>query len=203
MSFAALALAGMLCAVSPAPAAESFVEVSQPLSGNGADLVIGNMTYLIHENRENRPELEVLLTVEPSLVSTVGGETGALRNAAWLHRIELQFPAGRADSLGAHFPGLFGDTLVVVMDLSNALTQNASSDSSAVQELVGVNPLNEVVEKTVQCLALNARRRWPRIRHLALSIDGSHAYEHWEGVYALERVGSEAAVPGGKPEHAH
>src|SRR5688572_22790880 len=189
MSFAAFV--GMLCTVSSALGAESLVEVSQPLCRNGAELVIGNMTYLWAEDRESRPELEVLLTVERSLVSTVGGEAGALRNAAWLHRIDLEFPAGRADSSGAHFPGLFGDTLVVVMDLSNALMQKESSDSSAVQEFVCVSPLHEVVEKTVQCLALNARRRWPRIRHLALSIDGSHAYEHWEGVYSLENVGSE------------
>jgi len=185
--------------------------VSQPIRDSASNVVICNMTYWVLEDRESHPELEVRLTVAPSQVPGApasddhGTQTDLVFNnaAASFH---LRFPKGAIDSTGARFPGLFADTLVVVMDLSEAL--KASASDAAGESALESSPrseerFHEVVEKTVQCILLNARRRWPRIRHLALSIDGSHAYEHWEGVYPLEKVepGVPLSEPGGKPAH--
>ena len=174
--------------------AKSLVEVSQPLVIDSG-VVIGNVTFQYGEDPAKHPELEVLLTVQPSYVSALTNDeagVGIMRNAANLARFRLRFPPGAADSSGARSLGVFGDTLVVVMDLSETLRVKALEDSIGAlssESMLSDARLNEVMVKTVDCLLLNARRRWPRIRHLALSIDGSHAYEHWEGVHSLEKVG--------------
>ncbi|HET9887949.1 MAG TPA: hypothetical protein VFR10_10585, partial [bacterium] len=122
------------------------------------------------------------------------------RNAAALARFELHFPKGAVDSSGARFPGLHGDTLVVVLDVSGAfLPSAAGSENEVVLPELSGERFDELVVKTADCLLLNARRRWPRIRHLALSIDGSHHYEHWEGVHSLKNVGGMGA-PGDSQE---
>lgn len=199
----AAAIAAFLCTAMSARAAGSFVDVSQPISRNGSDVIICNMTYWVLDDRESHPELEVRLTVTPNHVPVApayddqGTQTDLVFNNA-ASGFQLRFPKGAIDSTGARFTGLFGDTLVVVMDLSEALKARAGESAPWSEER-----FHEVVEKTVQCLLLNARRRWPRIRHVALSIDGSHAYEHWEGVYPLEKVGPGVPLsePGGKAAH--
>jgi len=150
--------------------------------------VIRDVGYVLSEDRARSADMEVRLTVAPNAISTwtepENAARGAFavenRNAASLLPLRLSFPEGSPDSSGMRFPGLFGDTLVVVMDLSDALKTNETLASS--------DTFNEIVGKTAQCLLLNARRQWPRIKHLALSIDGSHAHEHLEGVHSLEEV---------------
>jgi hypothetical protein len=89
---------------------------------------------------------------------------------------------------------------VVVLDLSGAFVRpGAGSTDEIIEAELSGERFDELVVKTVDCLLLNARRRWPRIRHLALSIDGSHHYEHWEGVHALENVGG-TGPPGDSKE---
>jgi hypothetical protein len=168
--------------------------VSQPLVADSG-MVIGNVNFPFGEDPADHPELEVSLTVKPSPVAaSKKDESGHVtQNAASLARLQLRFPPGAVDSSGKRRTGVFGDTLVVVMDLSETLINKAMEDSSGTlspESMMSDARLNEVIEKTVECLLLNARRRWPRIRHLALSIDGSHHHENWEGVHSLEKVGT-------------
>jgi uncharacterized sulfatase len=200
-----------------ASAGESLVRVSQPtfvhqagdsIRGRGSDRpdeldavsVIREVEYLLSADLAKSPETEVRLTVAQRADSMRHREPSSdrdsflreNRNAAFLSQLRLTFPEGSRDSSGARFPGLFGDTLVVVLDLSNAM------ESKSVQ--ARADRFNEIVEQTVQCLFLNAKRRWPRIKHLALSIDGSHAHEHWENVYSLEENAARAPASHGAHE---
>jgi uncharacterized sulfatase len=185
---------------SAARKANHFVEVSQPLVTDSG-MVIGNVSFPFDEDPADHPELEVSLTVKPGPVATSKkDESGhvTMENAASLARLQLRFPPGAVDSSGKRPTGVFGDTLVVVMDLSETLSNEALEDSLETlssESRISDAHLNAVIEKTVECLLLNARRRWPRIRHLALSIDGSHHHENWEGVHSLEKVGT-ADPPG-------
>jgi uncharacterized sulfatase len=174
--------------------ANHFVEVSQPLVADSG-MIVGNVAFPFGEDPADHPELEVSLTVKPSPVAASKDESGhvTMQNAASLARLQLRFPPGEVDSSGKRLTGVFGDTLVVVMDLSETLSNKGLEDSLGTQSsesMMSDAHLNQVIEKTVECLLLNARRRWPRIRHLALSIDGSHHHENWEGVHSLEKVGT-------------
>jgi hypothetical protein len=151
----------------------------------GAGPVISTVTFASWLNAWANPAQEVELTCAASSITTAQGPEN--RNAAFLAGIHLKFPEGHGNptSGGERFRGLFGDTLVVVMDLSEV--QPDSVLAKRCPDL-WTGPVDDVIVQTAECLRLNARRRWPRVKHLALSVDGSEGHTHLEGVHPLEEV---------------
>lgn len=117
------------------------------------------------------PSFEASITVVPNSISKPQGWEN--RNGAAAIGIRLDFPRGETGL------GLFGDTLRVVVDLT------ALQDTSRTI-WDGYEP--DIVAATVECLKLNARRRWSVIRFLAVEVRGADEYQSNSGTYGLESI---------------
>jgi hypothetical protein len=99
-------------------------------------------------------------------------------NAANLLGLRVEFEeGGHRESVG-----LFGDTLRVRLDLSK-MDEHPYKAGSRTTRLYKAD---RIVPLVVECLKLNAARRWPRVRYLALSVVGVEAYAEHSGVFSLE-----------------
>ncbi|MCA9752762.1 MAG: hypothetical protein KC591_11270, partial [Gemmatimonadetes bacterium] len=79
--------------------------------------------------------------------------------------------------------GVFGDTLRVVMDLSNI---DEDTYSSTGQPIRLAWPKNEVIPRTVECMLENAKREKNDVRFLDVSIRGQDGFADLARVYRLD-----------------
>jgi hypothetical protein len=158
---------------------ECIVQVSQPTYVDEVGPLISDVTLINWWSRIDMPGVEVSLTVAPSAVPTREGAVN--RNAANLGGITLEFPAGDPNPMSARraCPGLFGDTLKVIVDLS-ALDEPTND--------VEASMAHELVATTVECLKINARRRWPVVRHLDVRLRGAARFAEFARAYDLSDV---------------
>jgi hypothetical protein len=126
---------------------EMAIQISQPIMTQDLGCFVSDVTYVGHWSPWDQPGLEVGPTVAPSAVVTQQGT--ADRNGASALSTNLEFPSGDENPYSSRFgihdrvPGLFGDTLRVVLDVS-ALS---SRESGA---WIGSEP--EIVATTAECL---------------------------------------------------
>jgi len=169
-------------AVAPAPAhatvAQSF-RVSQPGGAEGENIVT---TYVL-SNSWYYP-IEIAYTANPNCVS-VDGKFQDI-NAAVLYGLKVQLvpqPGSPPLKTDQDFRdlGVYGDTAWVVLDVSAADTTWCDFGNR-------IGALNNAVERTIDCVFLNARRSWPKIHYLKLEILGTTHFTDFQGVHSLEKV---------------
>lgn len=163
-------MAVALCVASASATQVTVYEVLQPVWSDRG-LVATGFSYARYEDTLNDPTLLVRLTAAES---RLGGPDG-FANWNEANRIGIQIqvapPSPSAQQL---FPGLSGDTLEVVLDLSN-LTQPLVSASC-----------EELVDLTVECMIENASRsRRHQIHFLKIAALGDSSFAHHSGVHVL------------------
>jgi hypothetical protein len=177
--FAAVALVAV--AATPSVAVVSgTLEVSQTIIAGDA-IEIGTMTYVGFSDFWNYPA-EVVYTASQSIIA------GEDRNAASLLGIRISLvprsdaPLSTSEDFRDH--GVFGDTLRVVMDLTDL------DPSFPGRERIrgAISTWDVVVAKTVDCILLNARRSWPRVRFVDLAVLGPSEYTRLAGTHSLAEV---------------
>jgi hypothetical protein len=152
---------------------EMPTQAYQPLEVDGPGLLLMEMPFIAMGSYWDSPGAEVLQTVAASRAADDSCDRN--RNAANTAGIRFELLPGTPDSTNHNqtCPGLVGDTLKVRVDLTRA---------SSEWGLQGLVPL------TLKCGLFNAKRRWPRVRHLEYDIVGNPAYVRYSGVYDLEPV---------------
>jgi hypothetical protein len=147
---------------------EVFFQVSQPMWSKEGGTQISDVTFA--SAWEVTPTILVELTVAESLVSA--GDQFENRNAAHQAGIVIRAIAheATADTSKVRRPGRFGDTLRVEMDLAMA------------------DVTEEIMEATVECMILNAKRSDGKARFLDVRVVGSAHYSHFGGTYNLEPI---------------
>lgn len=177
--FIALAFLGSRTA---GASSEIALQISQPIMTLDSGCMVSDVTFTGYWSLWDSPQLEVDLTVAPSAVTTE--QETVDRNGAAALGLHVEFPKGDENPISSrngvhdHFLGLFGDTLRVVLDLT-AMKVESELWRGFEAEIVGA---------TVECLKLNARRGWPRIRTLDLQVRGPSQFQSHTGIYPLESV---------------
>lgn len=146
--------------------------VSQPIDAGHAGVVRCDNTYV---RWGDDPGIALMLTVAECRVSTPDGFVN--RNAASLMGITLRRVghAGRPPEGQKWWPGLFGDTLRVTLDLSQL---GVSSEPAVAMWR------QHVVDATTQCMIENARRE-PRAAFLDVVVEGPPEFARFAGARAL------------------
>ena len=145
------------------------IEVAQPI-GTEEGLWLGCTSYVGYFGSP-LPGLEIERTCDSNSVVTPWGP----RNLNLANLAGLKVVVRRFDEV----TGLLGDTIVVTIDASALQTGRSRVMSVSV---------DTVVAATVDCVRENASRgasRWPRLRHLRLSVVGPSRYARYDGVYAV------------------
>ena len=163
---------------------ENPVEVSQP---SGDEII--TTTYFNWE-QVGYP-VEVALTAVPNTVTCFGKPEN--RNEASKRGIRVVLVPGPGHlDVNAYDEmrglGMRGDTVDVVLELTNAAPMAAGPSDSLLSALAMQMDFDHLVEQTFSCILLNARRRWPELRFVSLEVRGSGRYPRLNGVHALAAV---------------
>ena len=179
----ALAISGPLLPATARAEKEYAVQISQPLKAQGTGFSIVQVPYLLWFKPSEDPHFPVSLTVAANTIATGDGTSN--RNAANLLGVQLSFPMAPAKQWRQPPPrGLFGDTLRVVMDLSK--TDAAAGLKDEMDVARAAYPRKEIVSLTLFSMLENARRGWPRVKHLTVEVQGSDEFKDLAGTYSLE-----------------
>lgn len=119
----------------------------------------------------------VEMTTRPIPIQTFRGLE--VRNAAALARLRVRVLRNETRTQGAHPgpPGLFGDTLRVVLDVADFHADSAFGYS-----------LSTLVPATVTCMLSNARRSARVLRYLDLRVAGDRKFASFERVYRVSEI---------------
>jgi hypothetical protein len=96
--------------------------------------------------------------------------------------------------------GMRGDTVDVVLDLTNA-SPKTTPDSRAFVKTAMQRGCDRLVEQTFSCILLNGRRRWPEVKFVSLKVRGPDQYSRFEGVHSLADVPQLGVVSQWSSEH--
>ena len=151
---------------------EGIVTVVQPLETSGAVVIETMVPYIGYAIDRQDPTNEILLTVQPNLI-WCDGKAQDRNNAA---RAGIRFKPG--ESPGGTKRAIEGDTLHVVVDLS-AFTVGPQGPERYEEELVTT---------TLWCGLRNAKLRWPEVRFVRYTVEGSKPFEIFTGTYGLQNV---------------
>lgn len=182
---AGIAFAGiMIPCVAPA-ADEHAVQISQPVISGGTGIVVAQVPYMLWYLPGDDPAFEVGLTVAANTITTGDGTSN--RNAANLLGIQLTFPMPPATNRWRRSAprGVFGDTLRVAIDLSK------TEEATQLQDKASITRgflRKDIVPLTLFSMLENARRGWPRIKHLHVEVVGPDEFKDLAGTYSLERI---------------
>jgi hypothetical protein len=181
--FAIAAIAGALPPAAARAAKEYAVQITQPLKAEGTGFSIVQVPYLLWFKPSDDPHFAVSLTVAANTITTGDGTSN--RNAANLLGVQLSFPAAPSQPWRQASPrGLFGDTLRVSMDLSKTGEAARLKDEMDARRMA--YPRKEVLSLTLFSMIENARRGWPRVKHLTVEVQGSDEFKDLAGTYSLE-----------------
>jgi hypothetical protein len=166
---------------------ENSVEVTQPAGGE-----IITTTYYGWEL--GGYPVEISLTTAPNAVMCFGKPEN--RNEAAKRGIQVSLVPGAKHAAIHTYDemrglGMRGDTVDVVLDLTNA-SPEAAPDSAqtrwAFMEAVNQRVFDDLVAQTFSCILLNGRRRWPEVKFVSLEVRGPDQYSRFEGVHSLATV---------------
>ncbi len=158
---------------------ESVFTVSQPLLTNGAGIVVSDVSFIRYGTAWDRTGIHVCGTANEYLVSTrIGYEN---RNGASRMGVRISPILAPRDTTRAPLkrPGLFGDTLRVLVDLTEMQQQ-------APFPLGG--PPEKVLRAMQECMILNGTREGQGVRYLDIQVEGPSQYDWLECVADLETV---------------
>lgn len=147
---------------------EAAYQVSQPIWAADMGVAISDVTYV--SRGAVTPLYLVELTVRESLVVADGDFSR--RNAAHWSKFAIRPVAG---SRRKGFPGVFGDTLRVDLDVSDMPRHSGWAEPA------------EVLECTIECMILNARRARPALGFLEVNV-ADERFADYSGVYNLKSV---------------
>lgn len=161
-----------------------LVEVTQPVEGSGAGLLLADVCYLDWFNSELDPWPSIRLTTAAnSIVTDRGNQNLNVANA-----LGFGVSLGGTPSVDPHKPqGLHGDTLdvnLVVPGQRNGARTRPDIDA--------------VAAATLECLLVNARRYWPRLRFVHVLVTGNDKLAQLPATHSLESIQPRSAprLPG-------
>lgn len=140
------------------------------------------------------PGWTVKRTVEENCISTTEGF--ANRNAANLAGLTVTLVPHPGPPKNMVFPGLFGDTLRAVLDVSAAVRPPGEK-----RLYFGGYSLDTILPVTVECFLLNLAQEYPRIQLLVLEVAGSEEYAYLRGTYPIHPLGEKPEEVPDKPVH--
>lgn len=111
---------------------ENIYAVAQPVDSDGTGPTISDVTFVTWSDTLHEPSLLICLTAAESRVRSPYG----FENRNMANRAGIRITAVRAAGSVGGYPGFFGDTLRVVLDVS-AATAALSADGSPVLNLTG------------------------------------------------------------------
>lgn len=168
----------LLIWVNAVPVHASFpgvVSVVQPIELDGPGLVTVTVTYVGYQLIWDDPGVAIMLTTQPNQI-WYDGKARDL-NTATLVGIRFLREDSRHSTARQQWPGVHGDTLDVIVDLSR---YNRNAEMGQYE--------NFMVITTLACGLRNARIRWPQIRYVNYNVTGNDSCQHLSGVYPLEHV---------------
>ena len=153
---------------------ENIYAVAQPVDSDGTGPTISDVTFVTWSDTLHEPSLLICLTAAESRVGSPYG----FENRNMANRAGIRITAVRAAGSVGGYPGLFGDTLRVVLDVS-AATAALSADGSPVLNL------------TVDAMLRNAARaRRHAIRYLTIEVVGDSLATKCGGTYRIPEMPS-------------
>ncbi|MEZ5066256.1 MAG: hypothetical protein R3B81_16135 [bacterium] len=174
----------LLCIGTASATTEVPVAIYQPIYTQDVAIKVLPVPYASRGDVWASPGCMVARTLFENRVGIDGGFEN--RNAASLAGLRIHLvphdPPG--EGRGRLLPGLFGDTLRIVLSAPEVATAVTIDPRSGVS--YPLYPLDEVLPATRACLLLNAWYERRRFRYLEIHLDGGAArYPEFEGVYEV------------------
>lgn len=166
----------ILAAAVPTRASERVLaEVTQPVEGSGEGVLLANVSYVDWFSIGLDPWPSVRLTTAANSILT---DRGA-QNLNVANTLGIKTSLGGPLSADPSKPqGLRGDTLDVILSVPESPPARGSTQKS----------MDAVVGATLECVLMNARRYWPRLRYVSVLVNGNDAYAKLSGPYSLESI---------------
>jgi hypothetical protein len=158
---------------------EGSCTVQQPIVFHDAGIVACPVTFACRGSLWDSPGCLVAATIRESEIWTELGFEN--RNAASLAGVRLELVPHPEPVSRDQLRGLFGDTLRVVLDVSDDGSAEQDSEVAA-----GFGwPLRDVLGVTRICMLANAALEPRRIRFLEIRIRGARELSDLEGIFAV------------------
>ncbi len=171
-----LLLACMCVATTTVTASASergLAQVTQPVEGSGAGILLADVCYLDWFN-ELDPWPSVRLTTAANSILTDRGQ----QNLNVANALGFKVSVGGLASVDPSKPqGMRGDTLDV-----NLLIPDHPQGEPTRSDFDGI------AAATLECVQVNARRYWPRLRFVQVLVTGDAKLAYLSATYSLESI---------------
>jgi hypothetical protein len=149
-----------------------LVQVTQPVQGSGAGVLLADVCYVDWFNLELDSWPSVRLTTAANSIITDHGPQNL--NVANALGFTVSLPG--SPSVDPSKPqGLRGDTLDVNLAIPG-LSERARPG------------FHGIAEATLECVLVNARRYWPRLRFVHVLMTGNDEFAQLSGTHSLESI---------------
>jgi hypothetical protein len=173
-------------------ATEGSYVIRQPIVAGDEGVTARPVTFVYLGDLWAGPGWTVTRTLAENCIATSSGF--ADRNAAHLAGLTVTLVPHPGPPQNMVFPGLFGDTLRAVLDISAAVPPRGEKKT-----YVWGYSLDTILPVTLECFLLNLAEEYPRIRLMVLQVVGGEEYAYLGGTYPIHPLGEKPEAVPNKP----